>query len=114
MKGRMKMKTFEKIAAQGDMMLIRIEKLPADVQPVKADNGRFTLAHSETGHDHVVMERTGVRFFKAMDELKAMLAGKPAAFLVVEGDDAELTHLRGFDTHETIVIPAGTYEVRRQ
>lgn len=108
------MKSFRKIAAQGDMMLIQIASLPEGVEEVSAVNGRHTLAHSETGHDHIVMERPTIHMFKAMDDLRAMLDGKPAAYLVVEEEPAELKHLRDFDTHESIAIPPGTYEVRRQ
>lgn len=108
------MKTFKIIAAQGDMMLLRIADLPAAAEEVKPENGRYTLAHSETGHDHVVMERPGVRVYKAMDEFQAMLDGKPGAFLVVEDEPAELKHLRDFDTHESVKIEPGIYEVRRQ
>lgn len=108
------MRSFQKIAAQGDMMLVRIAALPNGAQEVEAVNGRHTLAHSETGHDHVILERPGVRMFKAMDELKAMLDGAPAAFLVVEDEPAELKHLRDFDTHESVKIEPGIYEVRRQ
>lgn len=100
------MKTFDKFAAQGDMMLIRIDALPSDAKEVPAANGRHTLTHSETGHDHVVMDRPGIRFFSAMDEFRA--------YLVVENEPAELQHLRSFDTHESIEIKPGIYEVRRQ
>lgn len=108
------MKKFQNIAAQGDMMLIRIGTLPTDVEQVAATDGRYTLAHSETGHDHVVMERPGVRVFRAMDELKALLDGKPALFLEVTDEPAELKHLRDFDTHQSVKIEPGIYEVRRQ
>jgi hypothetical protein len=108
------MKSFKNIAAQGDMMLIRIDVLPESVEPLAPDKGRFTLAHSETGHDHIVMERPNVRVFKAMDELKALLDGKPALFLEVTDEPAELRHLRDFDTHESVKIEPGVYEVRRQ
>ncbi|HET6943341.1 MAG TPA: hypothetical protein VFH89_14390 [Sphingomicrobium sp.] len=108
------MKTFKNLAAQGDMMLVRIAVLPEGVQEIEAVNGRHTLAHSETGHDHVVLERPGVKMFKAMDELRALLDGKPAAFLVIEDEPAELKHLRDFDTHESVKIEPGIYEVRRQ
>lgn len=108
------MRQFKNIAAQGDMMLIRIAALPEGVEPVAADKGRFTLAHSETGHDHIVLDRPNVRVFKAMDELKALLDGKPALFLEVIDEPAELKHLRDFDTHESVKIEPGIYEVRRQ
>lgn len=100
------MKTFDKFAAQGDMMLIRIDALPSDAKELAPVNGRHTLTHSETGHDHVVMERPGIRFFSAMDEFRS--------YLMVDGEPAELKHLRSFDTHESIEIKPGIYEVRRQ
>lgn len=100
------MKTFDKIAAQGDMMLIRIDALPGDAKAVKAENGAFILTHSETGHHHVVKERPTVQFFSAMDEFRS--------YLVVENEPAVLEHLRPTDTHESLEIKPGIYEVRRQ
>lgn len=100
------MKTFDKIAAQGDMMLIRIDALPADAKPAQAENGAFILTHSETGHHHIVMERPTVTFFSAMDEFRS--------YLVVDQEPAILEHLRPTDTHESLEIKPGIYEVRRQ
>ena len=100
------MKTFDKIAAQGDMMLIRIAELPADAKPAQSENGVFILTHSETGHHHVVIERPTVKFFSAMDQF--------LSYLVVDGEPAILEHLRPTDTHEALEIKPGIYEVRRQ
>lgn len=100
------MKTFDKIAAQGDMMLIRIASLPTSAKPAKAENGAYILTHSETGHHHIVMERPDVKFFSAMDEFRS--------YLVVENTPAVLEHLRPTDTHESLQIAPGIYEVRRQ
>lgn len=100
------MKTFEKMAAQGDMLLLRVDALPEGVREVPPVNGAYILAHSETGHNHVVLERPNVKLFSAMDEFRA--------WLVVEETPAKLEHQRSFDTHETLLIPPGTYEVRRQ
>lgn len=101
------MKTFDKIAAQGDMMLIRIAEIPQDVKPIPATNGQHVLAHSETGHNHVIMDRPNVKHFTAMDEFRS--------YLEVSGDEpVVLEHLRSFDTHESVEIKPGNYEVRRQ
>lgn len=100
------MKTFQKMAAQGDMLLIRIDAVPEGAREMAPLNGAYILAHSETGHNHVVLERPTVKLFSATDEFRA--------YLVVEDEPAELRHLRGFDTHESLRIPVGTYEVRRQ
>lgn len=100
------MKTFTKMAAQGDLLLIRIDALPDNLKLVASEKGAFVLAHSETGHNHIVMERPDVRMFSAMDEFRS--------YLVVEGDPSIVEHQRDFDTHESIKIEPGIYEVRRQ
>jgi len=101
------MKTFKVCAAQGDLMIRRIEKLPDELSIVPAENGKLILAHSETGHNHIVLERPEVSQYSFGDLLRS--------FLVVTGDEpALLEHERSFDTHETIAIPPGIYELRRQ
>ena len=53
------MRTFKTVCAQGDIYIRKIDKLPAGVIPVAAENGRVIVAHSETGHNHVMLaERT--------------------------------------------------------
>ena len=99
-------KTFENMAAQGDFIISRIDGLPDDVKSVLPENGEFVIAHSETGHDHV-MEATGV---------KAFVPKKPdiyQMFLQVD-EPTEIKHLRSFDTHEPILVAPGNYEIKRQ
>lgn len=99
-------KIIETQAAQGDVMFRRIDALPANVTPAKALNGAFVVAHSETGHNHIVMERPTVKMFAAMDEFRS--------YLVVEDKPAEVEHQRSFDTHQTFALAPGIWEVRRQ
>ena len=104
------MKTFKNFAAQGDLLLRRIDKLPAGVKPMASEKGQFIVAHSETQHHHVIAERPGVKVYVTDDPMVSYLE-------VVEATDkmeALLEHLRGHDTHETIAIPPGVYELRRQ
>ena len=101
------MKTFDNIAAQGDMMLVRITELPATAKPAQPENGVFILTHSETGHHHIVIERPSIKLFQ--DMLNADLS-----YLLVEDEPAILEHLRPTDTHEALEIKPGIYEVRRQ
>lgn len=104
------MKTFINTAAQGDLMLRRIDKLPKGATMVNPENGVFVVAHSETGHHHVIEAAPNVALFSAGDPMVSYLQ-------VIEAADATetlLKHLRGFDTHETISIPQGNYEIRRQ
>ncbi len=104
------MKTFKNLCAQGDLFMRRIAVLPNGVKPINAEKGRFVVAHSETGHDHIIAERPNVKLYTTGDPMISYLE-------VIEAtDQAEtlLEHLRSFDTHETISIPPGNYEIRRQ
>ena len=99
------MRKFEKIAAQGDLLIICVDEIPADVVETKPNNGRHILAHSETGHHHTVsadhvtvLERPGFDFMAWLNVDKATV----------------LEHERSFDTHEALEIPPGNYEIRRQ
>ena len=104
------MKSFTNIAAQGDLLIRRIDKLPAEAAEVPAEKGYFVVAHSETGHIHAIAEQPNVKVLSAGDPMISYLQ-------VLEACDAAetiLEHFRTFDTHEAIVIPPGVYEIRRQ
>lgn len=104
------MKTFKDQAAQGDLLLRRVESLPANAIRVEPENGVYVVAHSETGHNHVIVADRPVSLYTTGDPMISYLQ-------VVEScDEVEviLRHLRDFDTHEPISIPPGTYEIRRQ
>jgi hypothetical protein len=104
------MKTFSKMAAQGDLMIRRIETIPAQAVTVTAEKGVFVVAHSETGHNHVIEARPNVELLTTGDPMISYLR-------VIEATDATetlLEHLRSYDTHETIKITPGNYEIRRQ
>jgi len=102
------MKTFKNQAAQGDCFLRRIDAIPAGVVSQDSEKGVHIIAHSETGHNHVIeADRDNVRFYvDPSDGLKA--------YLEVLATDVQLNHLRAHDTHETILISPGKYEIRRQ
>lgn len=104
------MKTFQNQAAQGDLLIRRIDKLPEGIMPMVAEHGAFVVAHSETGHHHVIAERPGVTVYGSNDPMVSYLQVIDAT----EQTEALLEHLRGHDTHETIKITSGIYELRRQ
>jgi hypothetical protein len=104
------MKTFTNQAAQGDLFIRRIDKLPDGVKMQDAENGVFVVAHSETGHNHVIEKHSGVVHYITDDPMVSYLQ-------VLEScDEVEtiIKHLRAFDTHEPIKIDPGIYEIRRQ
>ena len=104
------MKTFRKWAAQGDVMLRRITKLPDSAKRVSAEKGLYVVAHSETGHNHVIEESPYVSMYESEDPFVGYLQVIEAA----EETECLLEHLRSWDTHETITVSPGIFEVRRQ
>lgn len=101
------MKAFTNCAAQGDIVIRRIKRLPSGLKPFKAEKGRYIVAHSETGHHHVLPEQHGVEVLEGDDPLVIYLT-------VIEQVEITLEHLRDFDKHESLLITGGTYEIRRQ
>lgn len=103
------MKKFTKIAAQGDVLMRVVRQLPKSARRMEPVNGVHIVAHSETGHHHVV-EASQANYFTSGDPLRA--------YLEVIAPSAEFRHLREYDTHQTLSIKApakGRYvEIIRQ
>lgn len=99
------MKTIKNMAAQGDVMFIRVDIIPTDLDLAKEENGKFIVAHSETGHNHVIDSKNA-----------QMLIDRTNAFVayVKISKPTEVEHQRSFDTHESIMLSPGNYEIRRQ
>jgi hypothetical protein len=106
------MRMVNRMAAQGDFIIMKIEKLPEGLVPVEPVNGQHIVAHSETGHNHVmVAERPDtIALYKDPNVKEQDLY---TLFAVVK-EGAQIDHLRSFDTHESLGLPAGNYEIRRQ
>ena len=100
------MLTFKTTAAQGEIIIRRIKKLPIGCTPMKPEDGKFIVGHSETGHHHVI---------DASDANVSVLDKPPEGmriiYAVVEKAMA-LTHLREHDTHESVQLDPGVYEFR--
>ena len=105
------MKIATTLIAQGDCLFVRVDGVPADAVRVETP-GPLVVAHSETGHDHVV-ESAGVQMYHAKhDPLSSYLLLGDAA---VHGID--IVHRRAWDTHETVRLlgtPGDAWLVRRQ
>jgi len=101
------MKTFKNIAAQGDLMIRRVKEIPENAKPANPEKGLYIVAHSETGHHHAVAERPSVQYFTTDDPMIAYLK-------VIDEAETKLEHHRSFDTHETLLLDKGSYEIRRQ
>lgn len=103
------MKEIKEQGAQGDVLFLRVDRIPEaakDVTAIERSGGVLILSHSETGHHHAI-DNPEVKMFRE--------PGDPMiAYLQIEGVGAEVVHHRSFDTHETIKLPAGLWQVRRQ
>ncbi len=102
------MKLFENVAAQGDLYLHRVDALPEGLEQVSAENGEYILAHSETGHHHVVAERPDVRLYQDPND-------PLVAYLEFLSAEVQINHKRSFDTHESIASSKpGIFRITRQ
>lgn len=99
------MKRFKNMSAQGEVLFVKVDKLPDGVNPVKAENGKLIVAHSETGHHHW-MNAAAATLYQTDDPM--------VSYLEVKDQDTDLIHDRSFDTHENLRFDPGIYQVRHQ
>lgn len=100
------MKNFIRIAAQGDILIIRSDfEVNDQLVEIQPEGEHLIVTHSETGHHHV-LDRKDAQMFENKDNALE-------AFLVLHRE-SELTHLRSYDTHEPILLAPGQYKIRRQ
>jgi hypothetical protein len=103
------MKSITRQGAQGDVLFIKVSKVPEGfVEAPRKEEEPVVVAHSETGHNHVIMADVA-HFIHASDNMKSYvkLGTKPA----------HVEHLRAWDTHETLELkgePGEIWEIRRQ
>ena len=91
----------------GDVIFRRIPELPEGAKPDAEKGDVVTVAHSETGHNHSIHNSEAKLFQKL--EVDPMVC-----YLQITGEYADVVHHRPFDTHETIRLLKGDWEVRRQ
>mgnify|MGYP003642380375 CR=1 FL=1 len=104
---KMEPKTFNRICAQGDVLIIRLDDAPdlGNVTEVQPEGNHLIVTHSETGHHHVLERESASMFTNNDNELES--------FLVMHRE-CNLTHMRAHDTHAPINLPPGNYKVIRQ
>lgn len=79
----------------GEMMLIPVTK------QIKGDEHKtFILAHSETGHHHVLESKTPFKVSQSDKE-----------FLIELFEPAKLVHKKTTDKHKTLPVAPGRYKV---
>lgn len=108
----------DKLFAQGDVIISRVDALPEGL--TQATKGEAVVAHSETGHNHVVRPHrkdVTVDFFpqdlltsyvRVRRNVDAKIAEADATLADIDAVLAENTvaarvdHDRSFDTHQTV------------
>lgn len=101
------MKEFTTMAAQGDFVITKIDALPEGLKQVSIENGKLVVAHSETGHHHVMEATRGVTAYEKADKDIFTM------FLKVDAP-TPIEHLRSFHTHEGLMVQPGIYRINRQ
>jgi hypothetical protein len=96
---------FINCAAQGDLLITRIEAIPETATKAQHENGVHVVAHSETGHHHVI-DAAPVDYFHAAND-------SFVSYLRVN-EPTNLRHLRSFDAHAPIQVQPGLYRINRQ
>jgi len=87
-----------KIQFQGDIAFVEVDSIPSGCTPAKEEDGKFVVAHSETGHHHYV------------DALSAKVYDSPddpnVCYLQCE-TATDVIHARPYDTHKTVKLQSG-------
>lgn len=105
------MKTFKNTAAQGEAYIKRLETgtiASMNTEVVQPEGNKHIIAHSETGHHHV-MERETVEVRRSTEK-KSEGTAVDILYLIVKEPTA-LEHLRPHDTHEALLFEPGEYKV---
>lgn len=114
------MNTINKTARQGDVVLVRIDKLPEGLIPTDRDrSGRIVLAHGErSGHGHAIREPNvcGFRLFDTQPDPTGVSGG--VDYIEVGGSGpATLNHeyeSGQMAEHHPITLTPGVYKVALQ
>lgn len=90
----------KQIFRQGDVLIERIDRIPANAQPKPQDDGRVILAYGEvTGHAHRIERSDVAELYDADRQTYMRLA-----------QDTAVVH----EEHDTIALPAGEYRITVQ
>ncbi len=92
----------DRMIRHGEMLLIPIDKLPANVEQIH-EGREFIVAHSETGHHHVAVG--DVTAFRP-------IGGDSTDVYLRANKESRIEHRKTFDKHETKTLQPGIYLCR--
>lgn len=108
-KKKKKMRIVKNSAAQGEMYIRRVSGFKDESKEASPENGRYILAHSETGHHHVI-DATKTQVF---EQTVNVPEGMGILQMIVK-EPTTIEHLRSTDTHEPLYLTEGNWEIRLQ
>lgn len=98
--------TIQRYGAQGEVTFERVEEIPAGYVAAAPDHASgYIVAHSETGHHHV-LEREGAEYFPPTKEDALVAFAR-----IVVGAPGNVKHLRQHDTHPAIQLTPGNWKI---
>src|SRR5262245_65429127 len=87
---------------QGDVLLVAVPAIPQDARPLPRDRGRIVLALGEaTGHAHAIADPRAALLETELQQRFLQVLAEGGVLLCHE-------------EHDALLLPQGTYEVRRQ
>ena len=89
------MKEATKSARQGEAVFFAVDAVPEGAKEVKPQAGHHVVAHSETGHHHIIGADGVTMWEHPTNPLVCFLRMETVTQMDVE-------HLRAHDTHETL------------
>ena len=110
---------------QGDVLLIKVDKLPKDAQALKSPENILQMSEV-TGHHHHFAPTALVDMYTSKRDISVIDKGTFSTITPDEGkyivlkEDAELYHGKGYDPnpqlkgtgdHKSFKVPAGTYRI---
>ena len=107
------------IAAQGDLLIVRADLfMPEEVNPKWEEKisttGSYVVAHSETGHHHVLRASPGAAPPALLRNMNSDNPEITSMVRIPKDGTAEIVHLRDNHTHGTIILPPGAWYLIRQ
>lgn len=94
---------------QGECLFIQVDEFDDSAdnyQTMQPEQGHLIVAHSESGHHHVIDISRSKQADLIIHKTNNLIGR------LVLGEDVEVEHLRSFDTHKTLKLPAGKYVLR--
>lgn len=99
---------------QGEALFIEVDSIPEGLEEASPVNGNLIIAHSETGHHHVI-DVSRISHKTGGSKTARHLIDKTNEFIsyLEVNDNCEVKHLRDHDTHKSMPLEKGKkYQVR--